>query len=70
MEYNDFFQQLYQDFNARNIDLVIAHLTEDVQWANGMEGGFIHGHDGVREYWTRQFKLISSNYPLFKTARL
>jgi len=22
-------------------------------WANGMEGGHVHGHDGVRNYWTR-----------------
>jgi hypothetical protein len=23
-----------------------------------MEGGFVHGHEGVREYWTRQWRLI------------
>ena len=26
-----------------------------------MDGGYVYGHDGVREYWTRQFSLVSSN---------
>ena len=56
-----FFQELYKSFNARQIEDVIAYMTEDVKWANGMEGGYVIGHDGVREYWTRQFALISSN---------
>jgi SnoaL-like protein len=56
----DFFQELYKNFNDRKIDLVISQMTEDVKWANGMEGGFVYGHNGVREYWTRQFALISS----------
>jgi len=57
---NYFFQELYKHFNERNIDLVIAYMTDDVKWANGMEGGYVYGHQGVREYWTRQFALISS----------
>ncbi len=55
-----FFKNLYQNFNDRNIDPVIANMTDDVQWANGMDGGYVFGHDGVRAYWTRQFGLISS----------
>jgi hypothetical protein len=23
-----------------------------------MEGGWVHGHEGVRAYWTRQWKMI------------
>ena len=30
----------------------------DVMWANGMQGGHVHGHDGVRNYWTRQWAII------------
>jgi hypothetical protein len=26
----------------------------DVIWANGLEGGYVYGHDGVNTYWTRQ----------------
>ena len=55
------FTTLYKNFNERKIDLVIANLTEDVKWANGMEGGYVYGHNGVRAYWARQFLLVSSN---------
>jgi hypothetical protein len=54
-----FFEELYKNFNSRNIDAVIAHTTENVQWANGMEGGYVHGHNGLRDYWRRQFTLIN-----------
>lgn len=56
-----FFNELYRNFNERNIEAVIANMTDDVQWANGMDGGYVYGHAGVREYWTRQFKLVRSN---------
>jgi len=55
-----FFKNLYKDFNGRKIDSVISKMTENVKWANGMDGGYVYGHDGVKEYWTRQFTLISS----------
>lgn len=49
---------LYDRFNARDIDAVLAMLHRDVAWANGMEGGHVHGHDGIRDYWTRQWSKI------------
>ena len=58
---DSFFQDLYKNFNARNIDAVISNMTNDVKWANGMEGGYVYGHNGVREYWTRQFTMVSAN---------
>jgi SnoaL-like domain len=54
------FQELYKNFNNRRIDLVISQMTPDVKWANGMDGGYVYGHDGVREYWTRQFNIVKS----------
>src|SRR5215469_7309095 len=48
----------YQDFNARRMEAVLARMRSDVVWPNGMEGGFVYGHEGVREYWTRQWALI------------
>lgn len=57
---HNFFQLLYKNFNDRNINLVIAKMTDDVKWANGMEGGYVYGHNAVKEYWTRQFTMISS----------
>jgi len=58
---NNFFQELYKNFNARKIDLVISRMTDNVKWANGMEGGYVYGHDAVKDYWTRQFTMVSSN---------
>jgi hypothetical protein len=59
-DWNKYFLTIYQNFNDRNIDFVINNMKPDVKWANGMDGGFVYGHEGVREYWTRQFKLVSS----------
>ena len=55
-----FFQDLYKNFNEQKIDLVISKMTDDVKWANGMEGGYVFGHNGVREYWIRQFTMVRS----------
>ena len=48
----------YRFFNARNIDAVLALMHPAVVWPNGMEGGYVHGHEGVRAYWTRQWGMI------------
>lgn len=58
---NTFFQDLYKNFNERKIEIVISKMADNVKWANGMEGGFVYGHEGVREYWARQFKFINAN---------
>ena len=49
----------YRDFNVRNIDAVISRMHPEVEWANGMEGGHVHGKDEVRAYWTRQFTTLN-----------
>ncbi len=51
-------RKAYAAFNARDIDSALATMQPDVAWPNGMEGGTVHGHTGVREYWTRQWGLI------------
>jgi len=43
-------RRAYAAFNARDIDGVLATMTPDVDWPNGM--------DGVRAYWTRQWGMI------------
>ena len=52
-------KRIYDRFNARDIDGVLAVLADDVVWANGMDGGHVHGHDALREYWTRQWSMVS-----------
>ena len=49
---------LYDRFNARDMEPVLTSMHEDVIWANGMEGGHVHGRDGVRSYWTRQWGIV------------
>ena len=51
--------QAYEDFNARRIDPVLAAMHPNVEWANGMEGGHVHGTEAVRAYWTRQWAVIN-----------
>jgi nuclear transport factor 2 (NTF2) superfamily protein len=51
-------KKLYVGFNAKRIDAVLALLTEDVMWANAMDGGHVQGHTGIREYWTRQWSMV------------
>jgi ketosteroid isomerase-like protein len=61
----DVLEAAYAAFNARDIDRALAVMHHDVVWANGMEGGYVYGHRGVREYWTRQWALIDPRvYPL------
>ena len=58
LEYQEILRQAYAAFNKRDIDTVLTYMHPDVDWANGMEGGRVQGHEGVREYWTRQWSLI------------
>jgi ketosteroid isomerase-like protein len=51
----DLLKRVYDWFNARDMETVLGAMHENVTWANGMEGGHVHGRDGVRSYWTRQW---------------
>jgi ketosteroid isomerase-like protein len=50
--------RLYACFNARDMEGVLDALREDVVWANGMDGGYVHGREGVRDYSTRQWAMV------------
>jgi hypothetical protein len=50
--------QIYAAFNARDIDTALQYIHSEVDWPNGMEGGRVYGHAGIRDYWTRQWGLI------------
>src|ERR1700736_1670990 len=70
MDYEQRLRSLYDDFNARDVDAVLAATTEDVDWPNAWEGGRVHGHQAVREYWTRQWAQIDPHVePLSITTR-
>lgn len=55
----DLLKRAYDTFNRRDIDGALKTMTPDVEWPNGMEGGTVHGHEGVRAYWTRQWGMIN-----------
>jgi ketosteroid isomerase-like protein len=50
-------KRVYTLFNGRDIESVLAAMQPDVVWANGMEGGHVHGREEVRSYWKRQWSL-------------
>lgn len=58
MTNRDLLIQAYKAFNARDLDTALTLMHTDVDWPNGMEGGRVHGHGGVRDYWTRQWGMI------------
>ena len=51
-------RRVYELFNRRDIEGVLAAMHPDVVWANGMEGGHVQGRDGVRSYWKRQWAMV------------
>jgi hypothetical protein len=54
----ELFASAYVAFNRRDIEGALSAMRPDVEWANGLEGGFVRGHEGVRTYWTRQWQII------------
>jgi nuclear transport factor 2 (NTF2) superfamily protein len=46
---------LYQAFNDRDLEAVVAAMAPDVDWPNGWEGGRLVGREEVRRYWERQW---------------
>jgi limonene-1,2-epoxide hydrolase len=51
-------RRVYALFNGRDIESVRAAMHPHVIWANGMEGGHVHGRDEVRSYWKRQWAIL------------
>ncbi|MGI4850279.1 MAG: nuclear transport factor 2 family protein [Janthinobacterium lividum] len=48
----------YTAFNARDIDAALALMTADVAWPRAFKGGFVHGFEAIRAYWTEQWSEI------------
>ena len=60
------FRELYDAFNRRDIESVLAQMQPDVAWANWLEGGMVQGRDAVRQYWTRQFQTIQPQLEILR----
>jgi len=57
----DLFKKAYSTFNARDINTALSTMHPDIQWPKAFEGGYVSGHNEIREYWTRQWTEISPN---------
>jgi len=52
-------EQAYKGFNDRAVDTVLSVMHPDIHWPKAFEGGYVVGHQAVREYWTRQWSEIN-----------
>jgi hypothetical protein len=62
-------QKLYHGFNTRDMKSVFSLLTDDVAWANGMDGTHVFGKDAIREYWTHQWSVINPHVEPLKIVK-
>jgi hypothetical protein len=49
---------VYDAFNRREIEPILSVMHPELEWPNGMEGGWVHGREGVRTYWARQWGML------------
>lgn len=64
------FHALYEAFNRRDIDAVLAMMSSEVDWPNAWKGGRLTGREAVRDYWTAQWAEIDPRVePLSVTER-
>ncbi len=45
----------YREFNARDIEALLVRMADNVECPNAWEGGYVRGHDEIRDYWSRQW---------------
>lgn len=59
--FEDLIKKAYSAFNERNIDKALSTMQPNVQWSKAWEGGYISGHNEIKQYWTRQWNEINPN---------
>jgi coproporphyrinogen III oxidase len=57
----DLIGKAYSAFNRRDIDTALSTFHPDVEWPKAFEGGYVQGHDKIRQYWIRQWAEINPN---------
>lgn len=58
-QFKNIIRKAYSAFNERNIGKALSTMQTDVQWSKAWEGGYISGHNEIKEYWTRQWTEIN-----------
>jgi len=61
VQIHNLIKKAYSAFNSRDIDTALSTFHPNVQWPKAFEGGYVNGHDEIREYWTRQWSEINPN---------
>jgi hypothetical protein len=61
MDHIPHFRELYEAFNRRDMDAVLAMMSDEVDWPNAWKGGRLVGREAVRDYWTAQWAEIDSH---------
>lgn len=51
-------EKVYAGFNNREVDTVLSFMHPTIRWPKAFEGGYVTGHEAVRQYWTRQWSEI------------
>ena len=60
-QFTEIIKKAYAAFNERDIDKALSTMQPKVQWSKAWEGGYISGHDEIKQYWTRHWKEINPN---------
>jgi hypothetical protein len=61
---------VYNGFNSRQIDTVLAAMQPDVAWPRAWKGDHVQGYAQVRAYWTQQWQEISPVVQPMELSRL
>ena len=51
-------ERAYRFFNERQVDPLLAMLTDDVEWPDVAANQVLHGKDEIRPYWAAQFAVV------------
>ena len=60
-QFENLIKKAYSAFNERDIDKALSTMQPNVQWSKAWEGGYISGHNEIKQYWTRQWTEINPN---------
>jgi hypothetical protein len=53
-------ERAYCHFNERQVDALLAMMTDDVEWPDVAHAAVLHGKDQLRRYWESQFAVVDS----------
>lgn len=59
IHFENLIKKAYLAFNSRDIHAALSTFHSNVEWPKAFEGGYVTGHDAVKEYWSRQWLEIN-----------